>query len=184
MINGRLFLIGAMAATAQLGAVQEAVRVEGKNIRIEFDRAMHSRVVAMFDAGEQMIGDFTPSEYIRVSGGNVKDFAIQDSEREPFHDSLGSGFQTEIIGTAPSLKKAVTITVYDEFPRMAFFDVEYTNTSTVNVPVNGWTNQHCTIIAGADFCTRLARLDRPQGSPARPFPNTTGRSTTGARVPT
>jgi alpha-galactosidase len=149
MINGRLFLIGAMAATAQLGLAQEAVRVEGKNIRIEFDPAMHSRVVAKFDAGEQMIGDFTPSEYIRVSGGNVKDFAIQDSEREPFHDSLGSGFRTEIIGTAPSLKKAVTITVYDEFPRMAFFDVEYTNTSTVNVPVNGWTNQHCTIIAGS-----------------------------------
>ena len=146
MIQRRLFLIGAIAA-AQLGIAQEAVRVEGKNIRIEFDRAMHSRVVAMFDGGEQIIGDFTPSEYIRVSGGDVKDFAIQDSKRKPFHDSLGSGFRTTIIGTAPSLKKAVTVTVYDEFPRMAFFDVEYTNTSATDVPVSGWTNQHYAIAA-------------------------------------
>ncbi len=151
MIQRRPFLTGAIATViVQLCAAQEPVRVAGKSIRIEFDRAMHSRVVAMFDAGEQIIGDFTPSEYIRVSGSEVADFAIQDSRRMPFRDNLGSGFRTTIVGTAPSLKKAVTVTVYDEFPRMAFFDVEYTNTSAADVPVDGWTNQHYTIIAGSN----------------------------------
>ena len=35
-----------------------------------------------------------------------------------------------ITGTAGSLKKVEAVTVYDAFPRMAFFDVEYTNTGT------------------------------------------------------
>ena len=80
----------------------------------------------------------------------MTDFAIQDSRRTPFQDNLGSGFRTTIVGTAPSLKKIVTVSVYDEFPRMAFFDVEYTNTSAADVPVDGWTNQHYTINAGSN----------------------------------
>ena len=58
MIQRRLFLTGAIATViVQLCAAQEPVRVAGKNIRIEFDRAMHSRVVAIFDGSEQIIGD-------------------------------------------------------------------------------------------------------------------------------
>jgi len=149
MIQRYLLLIGAMAVTATLGTAQEVVRVEGKNIRIDFDRAMHSRVVAKFDGGEKIIGEFTPSEYIRVAGADVTDFANPRSQRKPLHDKLGSGFRTEITGTAPSLKKTVTVTVYDEIPRMAFFDVEYTNTGAADLQVGSWTNQHYAIAAGA-----------------------------------
>jgi hypothetical protein len=42
--------------------------VVGKNIRIEFDSALHSRVVALFGGRDLVIGDFSPSESIRVSG--------------------------------------------------------------------------------------------------------------------
>lgn len=65
MILRRLFLIGAIASATQFGIAQEPVRVEGKNIRIEFDRAMHSRVMAKFDDGEHIIGDFAPSQIFR-----------------------------------------------------------------------------------------------------------------------
>src|SRR5205814_2243656 len=47
--------------------------------------------------------------------------------------------------TAGSLKKVEAVTIYDAFPRMAFFDVEYTNTGTNDVQVSGWTNQHYSI---------------------------------------
>jgi hypothetical protein len=65
------------------GFAAEAVRVEGKNIRIELDDTMHSRVVAAFGGQERAVGDFTPSESIRVSGNEIRDFSLQKQKREP-----------------------------------------------------------------------------------------------------
>jgi alpha-galactosidase len=129
------------------GFAVEGVRVEGKNIRIQFDDTMHSRVVALLGGQERPVGDFTSSESIRVSGTDVQAFSLQRGTREPVPDRLGTGFRTVITGTASSLKKTVIVTVYDRFPRMAFFDVEYTNTGTSDLRVNGWTNQHYSISA-------------------------------------
>lgn len=142
-------MIVALALMAPPGFAAEAVRVDGKNIRIEFNSAMHSRLVATPGGQERAVGDFMPSEFIRVSGNEIKDFALQKQTHEPIHDRLGAGFRTVITGTASSLKKTVTVTVYDQFPRMAFFDVEYANTGTSDLPVNGWTNQHYSISASA-----------------------------------
>ena len=125
----------------------ETARVDGKNIRVEFNAAMHSRVVAVLGGHERVVGDFAPSESIRVSGNGIADFSLQKQTREPVRDRLGAGFRTILTGTASSLKKTVIVTVYDQFPRMAFFDVEYTNTGTSDLPVNGWTNQHYSISA-------------------------------------
>jgi len=126
-----------------------AVRVEGKNIRVEFNGAMHSRVVATVDGHERVVGDFAPSESIRISGTGIQDFSLQKQTHDRIRDRLGAGFRTVITGTASSLKKTVTVTVYERFSRMAFFDVEYTNTGTSDLPVNGWINQHYSISAPA-----------------------------------
>src|SRR5215469_9641177 len=109
---------------------------------------MHSRVVAVLGQA-RVVGDFTPSEFISASGNEITDFRLQKQTREPVQDSLGAGFQTTITGTASSLRKTVAVTVYDRFPRMAFFDVAYTNTGTSDLPVSGWTNQHYSISAAA-----------------------------------
>src|SRR5580700_4112342 len=124
------------------GFAAEGARVDGKNIRIEFDGNMHSRVVALLAGQERVIGDFTSSEFIRVSGREVADFSLQDQKREPVRDRLGPGSQTILTGIAPSLKKTVTVTVYDAFPRTAIFEVAYTNTGRSDLSVSGWTNQH------------------------------------------
>jgi len=110
-------------------------RVEGKNIRIEFDAKLHSRVVAVFDGHEYVIGDFAPSETIRVGGVEVEDFAIQNT----------SG--ATITGSAGSLKKVVSVVVRGDFPRMAVFDVEYTNTGSKDLQITGWSNQHYSVTA-------------------------------------
>ncbi|HET9320480.1 MAG TPA: alpha-galactosidase [Bryobacteraceae bacterium] len=136
-------LMGVPAFTA------DAARVAGKNIRIEFDGAMHSRLVATLDAHERVVGDFAPSESIRISGNEITDFSLQEQTREPVHDSLGAGFRTMITGTASSLKKTVIVAVYDRFPRIAFFEVQYTNTGTADLPVSSFTNQHYSISASA-----------------------------------
>ncbi|HYM05051.1 MAG TPA: glycoside hydrolase family 36 protein [Terriglobales bacterium] len=127
----------------------ETVRVEGKNIRVEFNATMHSRLVAVLGGQERVLGDFTPSESISVSGNEITDFHLQKQAREPVRDNLGAGFRTTITGTASSLEKTVAVTVYDRYPRMAFFDVQYKNTGTSDLAVSGWTNQHYSISAPA-----------------------------------
>jgi len=132
----------------------DKARVTGRNIRIDFDKNMHTRVVALFGGREIVIGDFSPSESIRVAGRDVTDFPLQGSlsavGSNRIHDRLGSGSATVLTGTAPSLKKTLTVTVYDQFPRMAFFDVVYTNTGSADLEVNAWTNQHYSINAGSE----------------------------------
>jgi alpha-galactosidase len=127
----------------------ETARVAGKNIRIEFDRSMHSRVVATFAGQEKAVGDFSPSETIRVAGQEIADFSLESEHRGPVSDHLGKGIRTILVGTAGSLKKAVAVTVYDGYPRMAFFDVAYTNAGSTDLLVTGWTNQHYSLRAGA-----------------------------------
>jgi alpha-galactosidase len=140
MIQRRFLLIGAMAVAAQLGSAQVAERVEGKNIRVEFDRSMHSRVVALFDGREEVIGDFTPSETIQVAGVDVKDFTMQGSKSD-------AGGSHQIWGTAGSLRKEVRIGIEQDFPRVAFFAVSYTNIGTTDLQITGWTNHHYDIAA-------------------------------------
>ena len=110
---------------------------------------MHSRVIASFEGQQRVIGDFTPSESIRISGHDSTDFSMRTERHERVRDLLGSGSRFVLTGTAASLKKTVTVTVYDQFPRMAFFDVAYTNTGRSDLAVNGWTNQHYSISARA-----------------------------------
>jgi alpha-galactosidase len=143
MTQRRLFLM-VVAATVQIGFAQEAARVEGKNLRIEFDSKMHSRVVAKFADGEHVIGDFTPAQSIQVSGTDVTDFAIEP-ERTSFVNPAGR--VTNITGVARSLRILVAVTVRDNLPRMATVEVEYTNTGTADLQITGWTNQHYAIAA-------------------------------------
>src|ERR1022692_55281 len=145
--NGTLLQLVVIAWAGAPGFAAEGARVDGKNIRIEFDSNMHSRVVALLAGQERVIGDFTPSEFIRVSGRDVTDFSLEDQKRGPVRDQLGSGYRTILTGIAPSLKKVVPVTVYDAFPRTAIFEVAYTNTGGADLSVSGWTNQHHAISA-------------------------------------
>jgi alpha-galactosidase len=137
MTKQHLFLIAALA-TAQVGSAQVATSVEGKNIRIEFDKALHSRVVALFDGHEYVIGDFAPSETIQVAGVDTKDFTIDGRKGGSYHI---------IRGAAGPLRKEVAITVDPAFPRVAFFAVSYANTGATDLQITGWTNQHYEIAA-------------------------------------
>ncbi len=123
---------------AQLGIAQVATSVKGKNIRIEFDRSMHSRVVALFDGREEVIGDFSPAETIQVAGVDSKDFAMEGSK---------TGADHRIRGTAGPLRKEIVISIDPAFPRVAFFAVSYTNIGSTDLQITGWTNQHYEISA-------------------------------------
>jgi alpha-galactosidase len=129
-------------------SASQRAQADGKNIRVEFNESLHSRVVAKFGGKEIPIGDFTPSESVTVEGEEISNFKLDNVKRGSVHDALGSGQRVTLTGTAPSLKKTVTVTTYDEFPEMALFEVQYTNTGNSGLSVDGWTNQRYSISAG------------------------------------
>jgi alpha-galactosidase len=138
-IFGLVPLLASLAAAAP-----PAATVQGKEIRIEFDRSLHSRVIAKFSGKEIALGDFTPSEYITVGSRRVQDFTLTDQMMQ----AMGAAQRYRFTGTALSLRKTTTVTVnLIEFPRTAEFEVEYTNTGFAPLELNGWTNHAYSIDA-------------------------------------
>ena len=130
-----------------LRAAPAAARVEGPQIRVEFDRSMHSRVVARFDGGETALGGFGPSESVTVEGAEVRDFALAGRKERRVRDALGAGRETTLTGTSGPVEKTVVATVYDAFPKFVFFTVRYRNRGQADLKVTGWTNHGYTIDA-------------------------------------
>ncbi|HUX10056.1 MAG TPA: hypothetical protein VMW51_05395, partial [Terriglobia bacterium] len=72
-------------------SVSQRTQVNGRNIRIEFNGMLQSRVVAKFEAREIAIGDFAPSETVTVAGKEIRDFALRDVKRGSVQDAMGVG---------------------------------------------------------------------------------------------
>jgi alpha-galactosidase len=52
-----------------------------------------------------------------------------------------------VVGKTGDLTKTVAVTIYDKFPAMAFFDVQYTNSGTANISITKWINNAYTVNA-------------------------------------
>ncbi len=115
-------------------------QIEGGHLRIEFDSRLRSRVVARFDKTETVLGPFTASETVTAGGKLWSEFLLTSQTHARIKDAFGQGERLIVEGKAGTLAKRVTVTVYDEFPAMAFFDVQYTNTGTTELAVKSWTN--------------------------------------------
>ena len=124
-----------MAAGADL-----ALRVESQNLVVEFDRRLHSRLIARFGGTETVLGPFTASETIRVNGRELRDFGLQETARRSGRDRLGAKHEFLMSGAAEGVRKSVTAAVYDQFPDTVFLEVSYTNAGGADLRVEGWSN--------------------------------------------
>ena len=115
-------------------------RIQGGNLRVEFDNRLRSRVVARFGKTETVMGPFTASETVTTTDTTLTGFLLSSQKRERTKDTFGEGDRLTVEGRAGTLTKIVTVTVYDDFPAMAFFDVQYTNTGTSKLAIKSWTN--------------------------------------------
>jgi len=131
------------------GALRAAdvVKVQGTNLRLEFDNRMHSHAIARFGGRETVLGPFTPSETVTIDDAEVADFALSGSRRQSVRGPLGPGRQTTLTGSTAGLQKTVVVTVYDRFPQMAFLQVRYTNKGKADIRVTGWSNNRYSITA-------------------------------------
>jgi len=139
------FLVLAVGAGIQVYGAPSSAKVEGKNLRLEFDGKMYSRVVARFGGKEIALGAPAASETLTVDGNELTDFALTGVKEEPVTDALGKGKQTTLTGMEGAVQKTVAVTVYDRFPRMAFFHVSYSNKGKSDLKVTAWTNNRYSI---------------------------------------
>ncbi len=118
-----------------------ALQIKHEGIQIDFDNNLFSRIVTTDDK-TVILGDFAASETITVDGNEVKKFIFSDHKKETFADAIGEGERHIISGSNSHLKKEVIITLYDEFPSMAVFQVRYSNKWNQEMKIESWTNNH------------------------------------------
>ena len=120
-------------------------QIQGASLRIEFDHNLRSRVVARFDNKETTMGPFTASESVTAADKTWTEFPLTSQKHERVSDAFGKGERLTLTGKSGTLTKAVSVTMYDEFPAMAFFDVQYTNTGTTKLAIKSWSNNAYTL---------------------------------------
>jgi alpha-galactosidase len=133
-----LFASWSPAAAADIPTGQ--VQIQGGNLRVEFDNHLRSRVVACFDKKETVMGPFTASETVTAADKRWTGFLLTSHKHGRTKDAFGKGERLTVEGKAGTLTKVVSVTVYDDFPAMAYFEVKYTNTGTSKLAINSWTN--------------------------------------------
>src|SRR5450631_1938154 len=122
-------------------------QIQGEHLKIQFDHYLRSRVVARFDGKETPMGPFVASERASIADKTWTEFSLVSQKSERVSDAVGAGERLIVVGKSGPLTKEVTVTIYDEFPAMAFFDVRYTNTGAARLAVKGWTNNAYTLNA-------------------------------------
>jgi alpha-galactosidase len=122
-------------------------QIESPSLRIEFDKNMRSRVIARFGDKEIPIGAFSASETVRGSEHIWNDFALSSQAHERVTDAYGAGEKLTLACTSGVLRKDLSVTIYEDFPNLAIFDVSYTNIGKSQLKILEWTNNHYTIDA-------------------------------------
>ena len=101
---------------------------------------MRSRVVPRLKGREVPLGAFSASETVKGKERTWYDFAVESQVHERVADGLGAGEKLTLTGSSDALRKILSVTIYDEFPSLAVFDVSYTNTGKSEEQILGWTN--------------------------------------------
>ncbi len=146
------------------GGTGSAAQVQGKNITIQFNKMLNSRVLAHFDGRTIQLGDFRPTEFITVGGQDIQNFTLNTHSEKELDADEGAGKTVTLTGVNGNLEKKVEVTVYDEFPDMAFYRVIYTNKGQTGVQVDRWVNNRYSISADQADTTKPAFWSFQSGS--------------------
>lgn len=125
------------------------VELAGKNLIVEFDHDLRSRVIARFENKQTPLGPFGVSESLQADGRIWTQFPLISEKSERVAEGIGAGQRLTVVGKAGHLTKTVVVTAYDDFPGMAVFDVQYTNTGHANLVITKWVSNAYTINAQA-----------------------------------
>lgn len=153
--------------TVTNAAQPEAVySVKNTQITIEFDHNLHSRVVSNLTTESSTLGAFQASEYILLqSGETVADFAFVSANETKIETELGAGSQSVIVGQSDvGLQKTASVSRFDRYPSMLFFEVKYSNNTEQPIKITKWVNNHYTINKGPAINSEQAAFWSYQGA--------------------
>jgi alpha-galactosidase len=117
-----------------------AARIQSPELRIEFDKNMRSRVVARLSGQDTPLGGFSASETLKGKEHSWDDFTLASQSQERVNDKFGGGEKLSLSGKSGEVRKDLTVTIYDEFPNLAVFDVSYTNIGKAKLAILEWDN--------------------------------------------
>ncbi len=120
-------------------ALDSAV-VRGAGVRVEFDAAMRTRIVARVAGRDEVLGPFAATETLLTTGRELRRCVLEHAAEEPITDVFGAGRRVAVSGRCGPLRKTVFVDVYDEWPRWALFTVRYKNEGATPVVLRGWTS--------------------------------------------
>ena len=88
-------------------------QIQGEHLRIQFDRYLHSRVVARFDGNETAIGPLLPVREWQSPTKYGASFLWPHKRTSGLSDAFGAGERLVIVvGKSGPLTKEVTVTIY------------------------------------------------------------------------
>jgi alpha-galactosidase len=119
----------------------------GRDIRVEFNESLESRIIAALGGREIPLGGFRTAEYLVTEEGNLDKFALAEFGSEPVEDAFGRGTKYVLVGTCEDIRKELTVTTYDDFPAIALTRATYRNDRDRGVRVEKWVSNHVEISA-------------------------------------
>jgi len=123
-------------------ATAPTTKLSGRQITLEFNQNLESRIVATLDGKPTPLGDFLEAEQIETSPKTEGAYKLHDRKQEAIRDQIGKGTRHILVATNGSLERRVTVDLYDDFPAWAITRVSYKNTSGRNIDVKAWLNNH------------------------------------------
>src|SRR5947209_10161065 len=149
LIFAALMPVGRSSARPDQLAAHRAglAEIQTASLRIEFDKNMRSRVIARSGGKDIPMGGFSASETVKGRERSWDDFALVSQTHERVTDIYGTGEKLTLAGTSGVLRKNLSVTIYDEFPNLAVFDVSYTNIGKSQLKILEWSNNAYTIDA-------------------------------------
>ena len=120
-------------------------QIQSSALRIDFDKNMHSRVTARLKGKEIQLGGFSASETLKGEARSWDDFALVSQSHARVSDNFGGGEKLSLSGKSDRVQKDLSVTIYDDAPNLAVFDVTYTNIGKSKLDIVEWDNNAYTI---------------------------------------
>lgn len=128
--------------------------VLNRNLRIEFDSRMKSRISNLAMKNSHLMNDFSASEYLQTTDKDFMDFDLKAFASEKKTLKLGASTQYTVKGECRDgdniIEKILVINVPDSFPDVALYQVAYVNHGNDSLEVKGWVNNAYSVQKGSD----------------------------------
>ena len=143
----------ALLAVICYGQQPAAAVISAKNITLEFDRSMGSRVISQFGDTKTALDGMQASEILLLDGRELGQFELKNQSTANVQGRLGPAHRLTLTGTSGAIQKTETIDSYSSYPDMLFINVEYRNIGSGDVHVDGWVNGRHALMAAANPST-------------------------------